>query len=63
VLLHEEKVVWGEAGLYSKDVNRSARKAGSCPPLDLVPESRELPCHLSGGFKGVRAVAEDQKKK
>ena len=60
-LVCEEEVKWGEAGLHSEDVNGSARKAVGGPPLDLMPEGHQLPCHMGSGLENVSTVAQDRK--
>jgi len=59
--VREEEVEWGEAGLHSQDVDGSARKAVGGLSLDIVPEHRQLPRHVSRRLAGVSAVAEDRK--
>jgi len=63
VLVGEEEVNGGEAGLNGQDVRGGAREAIGGPPLDLVPEGRELSRHVYRGLKCIRAVAEDGKEK
>jgi len=58
-LVLKEKLEWREAGLDGQDVSGGTREALGCPPLDLMPECGELPSHVDGGQKGVRAIAED----
>jgi len=62
VFVCEKEVDWRQAGLHGKDVDRGAGKAVGGPPLDLVPEGCELPCHVNSGLKCVRAIAEDREK-
>jgi len=59
VLLCKEEIERGEAGLNGQDVGRGAGEAVRGPPLDLVPEGRELSRHVNSGLESIRAVAKD----
>ena len=58
-LVREEKLEGWEAGLDGQDIRRTRHEAISCPSVDLVPEHRELPNHVDGGYEDIRAIAED----
>ena len=62
-LVLEEERERREPGLNGQYVGGSTHEAISCPSLDLVPESGELPSRVEGGQEGVRAVAEDGEEK
>jgi len=61
VLVFKEEFEGREAGLDGQDVRGGAGEAVRGPPLDLVPEGRELPCYVNRGSEGIRPVAEDGK--
>jgi len=58
----EEEVKRGKAGLDGQDVDRGARETVRRPPLDLMPEGRQLSRHMDSRFAHVHAIAEDREK-
>jgi len=59
-LVRKEKPERRETGLDGQNVCGGTREAIGSPSLDLVPEGGELPNHVDGGQKRVRAAAEDR---
>ena len=59
IFVHKEMLERGEARLDGQDVRGGAGETILGPPLDLVPEGRELPRHMNRGLEGVRPIAED----
>jgi len=57
--IYKEKFERWEAGLYGQDISGGRHETVSRPSLDFVPEHGEIPDHVGGGHKDVRAIAED----
>jgi len=63
ILIFQEEVARGETGFNSQNIGRGASETVGGPPLDFVPEGKELSCHVGSLFESIRAVTEDGKQK